>query len=457
VLTGSGPPWEVLTIPASASFFDTLGVPAAVGRVFTAEDERNGCTVVVTHKFWTTTLRADPSAIGRSITLDQNACTVVGVTPVEFSFYPTQTQMWVLLGPGYQPKQDQMLVGIFARLKPGITLSQAQSELRILFRTIHTEGEARDFEPVVFDLRGEFTFLAGRTLRATLILAFGAVLLVLLISCLNVANLLLAQLSERRRELAVRAALGSGRSRLIRQVLTEGLLLSIFGTILGVAIAYAALSYFRISNPIELSVGADARVNLLVLGFSIALSVATALIFGLLPALRASRVDLTEHLKAAGRGVVRGRHGFAKAVIGAEIALSFLLLIGAGLLMTSALRMGSEPLGFNFDRVVTTRVTLPAFRYMTDAQRMLAYDHLLEGLERMPGAIGVTLASKIPPEAGGNQVLEVQGRPAADREIHDVGVDAISPGFFWRVEDPSSARTRLQCSGSREFHTGGNR
>ncbi len=430
VLTGLGPAREVLAIPASASFFETLGVRAAIGRVFSPEDERNGCSVVVAHKFWISTLSADPSAIGRSINLDQNACTVIGVMPEEFSFYPTPTQMWVLLGPGYQSKQDEMLVGIFARLKPGITPAQAQSELRGLFRTIHTDAEARDFEPVVFDLRGEFTFLAGRTLRATLLLVFGAVLLVLLISCLNVANLLLARLSERRRELAVRAALGSGQGRLIRQVLTEAMLLSILGTALGVAISYGALSYFRNANPIELSVGADARVNLPVLVFGILLSIATTLIFGLLPALRASKVDLTEHLKAAGRGSVHGRHGFAKAVIAVEMALSFVLLIGAGLLMTSALRMGSEPLGFNFDRVVTTRLPLPAFRYSTDAQRMLACDRLLERLERMPGAIGVTLASKVPPEAGGNQVLEVQGRPAADREIHDVGADAISPGFF---------------------------
>jgi len=351
--------------------------------------------------------------------------------PKNFSFYPAQTQAWILLGPDFQPDQDKMLAGIFVRLKPGVTLAQAQAELRGLFRAIHPDRETSDLEPVVLDLHGEFTFLAGRTLRTTLIIVFAAVLLELLIACLNVANLLLARLSERLRELAVRAALVSGRSRLLRQLLTEGLLLSSLGSALGIAIAYASVRYFRYANPIELTVGANVGVSLPVLAFSGTLSIATTLIFGLLAALRASRVDLAQHLRAAGRGYVQGRYGLAKTVITLEMALSFMLLMGAGLLMASALRMGSVPLGFNPDRVLAARVALPVFRYSADAQRMRAYDQLLEHLERLPGAAGVALASKVPPEAGGNQTLEVQGRPvAAGSEVHDVGADAVSPGFF---------------------------
>src|SRR5882762_10413184 len=188
-------------------------------------------------------------------------CTVLGVMPEGFSFYPIQTQAWILLGPDFQPDQDRMNVGIFARLKPGVTLARAQTELRSLYRAIHTGREASDFEPVVYDLHGEFTFLAGRNLRTTLILVFAAVLLVLLIACLNVANLLLARLSERGRELAVRAALGSGQGRLVRQVLAEGLLLSGAGAAFGVAIAYIAVRYFRLANPIDLSVGANVEGN----------------------------------------------------------------------------------------------------------------------------------------------------------------------------------------------------
>jgi putative ABC transport system permease protein len=430
VLTGFGPAREVLTVPASANFFETLGVRASIGRTFSSDDETNGCSVVVSHKFWTSTLRSEPSAVGKTLTLDQKPCTVLGVMPERFSFYPTQAQAWVLLGPDYQPDQDKMLVGIFARLKPGVTLAQAQDEVRSLFRAIHHSAETRDFEPVVYDLHGEFTFLAGRTLRTTLILLFASVLLVLLIACLNVANLLLARLSERRREFAVRAALGSGQGRLVRQVLTEGLLLSGLGAALGIAIAYAALHYFRIANPIELSVGADVAISPLVLAFSIVLSVATTLIFGLFPALRASRVDLTQHLKTAGRGSIQGRYGLAKTVIAVEMAFSFLLLTVAGLLMTSALRMGAEPLGFNPSQLLATRVSLPAARYSTDSQRIEFYDRLLSTAR-------VALASKIPPEAGGNQVVEIQGRSVSSgAEVHGVGADAVSPEFFDMLSIP---------------------
>ena len=216
--------------------------------------------------------------------------------PPRFIFYPPQTEAWVLLGPGSNLARRGLPVGIFARLKPGVTLAQAQSELRSLYRAIHTDRETRDFEPVVYDLHGEFTFLASRTLRTTLILVFAAVLLVLLIACLNAANLLLARLAQRRRELAVRAALGSGQGRLVRQVLAEGLLLAASGAALGVAIAWAAIVYFRSANPIELTVRAEAGMNLPVLAFSMALTIATTLVFALLPALGASRVNPIESL-----------------------------------------------------------------------------------------------------------------------------------------------------------------
>ncbi len=441
ILTGYGAARNVLTVPASASFFDTLGVPAALGRTFRSEDENRGCSLVLAHGFWSSTFAADRSAIGRSVTLDQTPCTVLGVMPERFVFYPAATQAWILLGPGFQPDQGHMLVGIFARLKPGVTLAQAQTETRSLFRAIHTSAETRDFEPVVYDLHGEFTFLAGRTLRTTLIVVFAAVALVLLIACLNVANLLTARLAERHRELAVRAALGSPQSRLVRQVLTESLLLGALGSALGVAIAAAGIRYFRSASPIELTAGAEVAIHLPVLLFGGALSAATTLVFGLLPALRASRVDLTERLKTAGRGAVRGRHAAARVVIAVEMGLSFLLLIGAGLLIESAFRMQNAPLGFEPDRVLAARVTLPVPKYAMPAMRLRAYDQLLERLERLPGAVRVALTSKVPPEAGGNQILAIAGRQSAEgNEVHDVGADAVSPAFFDLLRIPLRGR-----------------
>ena len=203
------------------------------------------------------------------------------------------------------------------------------------------------------------------------------------------------------------------------------------------ALAWGAVQYFRAASPIELTAGANASVSLPVLLFSGALAIAMTLIFGMLPALRASQVDLTQHLKAGGRGSIHGRQTLAKFVIAAEVAMSLVLLTGAGLLMASALRMGSEPLGFDPDHVLATRVALPVFHYATADQRRRAYDQLLERLERMPGAAGLTLSSKLPPNAGGNQTLEVRGRPAtAGGELHEVGADAISPAFFTVLNIP---------------------
>jgi predicted permease len=425
VLTGRGPAREILVIPATDSFFETLGVPAAIGRTFTPEDVGHGCSIVISGKFWVA-LGSDPSIAGQNLTLDNKACTVLGVMPANFIFYPAQTQAWMLLGPDFQGD-----VGIFARLRPGVTLAQAEADARTIYRAIHPSRAERDFEPVVYDLHGEFTFLAGRTLRTTLVLVFIAVLLVLLSACLNVANLTLARLSDRRRELAVRAALGSGGGRIIRQVLAEGLVLSGAGMIAGVAIAFAAVGYFRHANPIELTVGADVRVSIPVLAFTVALSVATTLIYTLMPAIRASRVDLIRDLKAGGRGLVQGRRGIAMAMITSEIALSFVLLIGAVLLMTSALKMGSEWLGFNPDHLLTTQISLPTVRYSSDPRRLLAAMRLRNRIAELPGVVGVALATKTPPNAGGNEVLEVEGRTVeSGSRIHDVGADSVSPEFF---------------------------
>jgi putative ABC transport system permease protein len=203
------------------------------------------------------------------------------------------------------------------------------------------------------------------------------------------------------------------------------------GTVVGVALAFGVVDYFRRSSPIELTVGADVRIDLAVFGFGTILAFLTTLLSGLLPAFRASNVDVMQALKASGRGIFRSRHRVASAVIGVEIAMTFALLIGAGLLISSALRMGSEPLGFNPQNVAATRVSLPMTRYTTGADRRAFFNELLGRLEQSLGDSDVVLASKVPPEAGGNQTLEIQGRPeVGSAAIHDVGADAVSAGFF---------------------------
>src|SRR5579872_5020244 len=233
-LTGRGPARHVLSIAASASFFDMLGVRAAMGRTFLPEDADRGCSAALSHAFWEGTLGADPHIAGQSLRLDGTACTVVGVMPRGFSFYPTATDLWRLDRQAMPP-----VTGIFGRLKRGATRAQAQAELESMHRDLHPCDDWSNFLPTVYDLQTEFTFLAGRNLRTTLWILLAAVALVLLIACVNVANLLLGRALVRGREFAIRAALGGGRARLFRQLLTEGLLLASIGGALGIALAYA--------------------------------------------------------------------------------------------------------------------------------------------------------------------------------------------------------------------------
>lgn len=439
ILTGRGQTKEVMAIPVTSALLETLGVPAALGRTFTEDDNGRGCAVVLSHGFWETALGGDAAIIGRELTFDQQSCTVVGVMPPTFSFYPPETQIWTLLGKNYPLPRDA--VAIFARLKPGVTREQAQAEVVALYRAAHPSGFWHDFEPRVYDLHDEFTFLASRTLRLTLIVAFCSVLVVLAIAALNVANLLLARLAERQRELAVRAALGSGRARLVRQVLTESLLHSAIGTLGGIAIAMGAVRYFRRAAPITLTVGSDVSIDLPVLTFAILVALATTVGFGLLPALSISRTDIFERLKAAGRGAVGGalRRGTAETMVALEMGLSFVLLIGAGLLLASALRMGSEPLGFNPDRLFETHTMLPVPRYQDAVRREQFYDALLVRLRQTPGVAGAALTDQLPPYsvAAANEGLEIRGHPVdAGLERHDVALNAASSSFFGVLEAP---------------------
>ena len=433
VMTGRGPTRTVMAVPATPAFFDTLGVQATLGRTFHPEDQNRGCSVVLAHSFWGSKLRADRSLVGQSLTLDHKPCVVLGVMPAEFAFYPRQTEMWMLLGPDFDVPRKELPIGTFARLKPGVTLEQAQAEASALHQALHqADGEERDLQTFVQPLHDDFTFLAGRTLRTTLIVVFGAVALVLLIACLNLANLLLGRLAERHRELAVRAALGSGRSRLIRQVLTEGLLLSATGAAGGVALAFAAVHYFKAANPIELTVGADVQVNFPVLLFSAALAVAANLIFGSLPAVQVSRVDVTEKLRMAGRGAVTEglRFSGAKAMIAVEMAASLMLFAGALLLLASALRMGEADLGFDPHGVLQTRLSLPVPKYADRAKRAQFFQALLDRVKQVPGVAGATLGSTFPPYGGGGGQIEIQGRRPPDHPVYDTGADSVSPEYF---------------------------
>jgi putative ABC transport system permease protein len=407
-LTGRGPAQHVLAIPSTVSLFDTLGVKAAMGRTFLADDANRGCSVVLSHSFWAGKLGADPHIVGQSLALDREACTVLGVMPQGFAFYPPATNLWRLSGT------RPTIVGIFGRLKPGVTRQQAQAELESIHRGIHAADEQRDFSPGVYDMQGEFTFLAGRNLRTTLWILLGAVALVLMIACVNVANLLLGRALLRGREFAIRAALGGGRARLFRQLITECLLLAALGGALGILVAAGAIVYFRSVNPVELPVGAEVAINIPVLAFSLLVAAATAVLFGLAPAWRGSRAAM------GARGVVGGRQRLAKILLVAEMALSVILLAGAGLLMESVLRMGSAPMGFDAGRVYETQLAVP--------KDVRFYDALESKVAAIPGVQSAALASSLPPYDPGSDVLEILGVEGSN--LHDTANKSVTPAYF---------------------------
>ena len=426
---------EVLAIPVSVDFFSMLGLPAAQGRTFTAADLSNPCSVVLAHGFWQSRLDGAPGLVGRSLTLGDKDCAVVGIMPKDFSFYPKQTGLWTLITPdsAYAKQPWDTSVGVFGLLKPGVSRAGAEAELTVLQKRIMGEAPAYwvrlNLLPVVLDLQQEFTWLTGRNLRTSLIVLFGAVFFVLLIACVNVANLLLGRASERQRELGIRAALGSGRARLVRQLLTESVLLAACGAALGGLIAFDGIRYLRAANPVDLPPGNPVSLNWQVFSFTAVITVLTGLLFGIVPAWKASRLDLNEMLKASGRGIAGAlSHGAGKILVTAEVALSLILLASAGLLIESVDRLGSTPLGFQPDHLLVERLALPSATYPKPEQRIRLYDRLPLDLGALPGVRGVALSPQFGSE--GN-LLAVEGRASPSASAGPtVNAQSVSAGYF---------------------------
>ncbi|HEY3840835.1 MAG TPA: ABC transporter permease, partial [Bryobacteraceae bacterium] len=432
VLRGRGRTKSYLTIPVTAGFFRTLGVNAQMGRTFSTEDLGGGCAVVLSDPFWRGPLHGDAGIVGQTISLDKQSCRVIGVMPSGFGFYPPETQIWTLLLPGDPRLQKYFGVFIVARLKPGVTLAQFQSEIDALHSALnaHASNGEEHFAPLIGGLQEQFTWLAGRTLRTTLLLLFGAVFLVLCIACLNVANLFLVRSFVRGREFAIRAALGSGRTRLMRQMVLESTMLCGAGGLLGLLLAFAAVRYFVHSQPIELPVATNLSMDVPTLVFNGTLAAMAALLFGVIPAWRAGRGNVQDKLRSGGVSEAPARQRLMRLLVGVEMALSVILLAGAGLLMRSVLSFGSAPLGFEPEGVMAAKVELPREHYPDDAARATFFNRLRERLGTGPG-IEAAVASTLPPYELGLNTMEVAGRPVPhDAQLHDVGQASVESSYF---------------------------
>ncbi len=436
ILSGRGTARTVVAVPVTVDFFRLLGVAPERGRTFGPSDAERGCVVVVAHRFWTGTLESDATIPGRSLDLDNQACTVVGVMPARFAFYPEQTDVWRLIDVNRNPlpRTGYQGVGVFARLKPGVTLQQAQAEISALHRRAHEHDQhGLAFAPTTNPLQQEFTWLAGHNLRVTLWLLFAAVAVVLFLACVNVATLLLGRGIRRSREFAIRAALGSSRWHIGRLVLIESAALAAGGTVVGTAGAALAIRLLRNAAPIELPPGTSVDLDWRVGGFAIGVTALTAAFFGALPAWRASRANVVDGLKSWSQALGGSRLGRrnAAAFVVAEIASAMVLLAVAALMVESIDRLASAPLGFNPDGLAAMTITLPRATYGADAARVRFFDRLLPALSE-PGATRSAAVSRVFLRARTNGVLLIEGRPdpSPDRTPPDVTLDSVSPAYF---------------------------
>ena len=434
----------------AASLFSTLGVRPLIGRGFLPEEETPGRdrVVVLSHGLWQRRFGGDSTVVGRTITMDATPYTVVGVMPPNFNF-PDRGQLWVPFATdaAREVRGNRMYAGAIGRLKPGVTFAQAEDDLAAVSRALAQEfpDDNRDWAAEPHTLR---EILTG-DLRRPVLIFLAAVTLVLLIACANVANLMLARGVTRGREMALRSALGAGRRRLLRQLLTESTLLALAGGALGALASFAGIRLLRFAFPQDVPFYIQLRIDGVALAFALAASVATGLLFGLLPAVRAARVDVSTSLRDGARsGEDAARSRLRSSLVALEIGLSVVLMVGASLLIRSYRAYASTDLGFTERGVLTARISLPYEKYRVRAQRLAFYDRLHDRLRALPGVVAVGSAQGIPFSGWNLQssaFAEGAPRPRPGSEV-DTHFQRVTPGFFEAIGVPMVAGRPLTAA-----------
>jgi putative ABC transport system permease protein len=441
-ITGAPSPERVLSAQVSYDFFDVFGVAPAMGRTFRADEDRPGSdgVVVLSHGLFVRRYAADPAVLGTTIRINDRPHVVIGIMPAAFDYLAETEALWVPIAftPERAAMHDEHYLSVYARLRPGVTLQQARDRVAAAAR----EGERlfpKDNDGITSQVRLYVDSLVG-DVRMRLFTWLGAVGCVLLIACANVANLLLARGTGRARELAVRASLGAGRWRIVRQLLAESVVLAGVGAAAGVLLAGAATRLLAAAGPSALPRLFQADVDVVVLAFAMALTVLCALIFGLVPALRAARTDLQIVLREGGRssggGVAHDR--LRTLLVAAEVALAVMLVIGAGLLLRAAWQLQRVPLGFDGTGVLTARVTLPENSYPTGEQARLAFESMVRHLSSAPGVVAAAMTSQVPmgPGGNGNGLLPFDGRAVNRDQLLPSRLRIVSPKYLATMRVP---------------------
>jgi predicted permease len=398
-LTGGDAPERIQGRLVSATFFSILGTSPAIGRAFLPEEDKPGGNpaVILSSGLWQRRYGADRGILGNSLTINGHDYTIVGILPADFSFY-SQAEVFLPIGAidDVSTRSRELHPGFQAvgRLKPGVTLEQARIEMENIARSIAEENPKTNTEQSV-TLRSMYEDVVG-DIRPILLVLVGAVGFVLLIACANIANLLLARAAARQKEIAIRTALGASRLRIIRQLLTESILLSITGGALGLLLALwgtdALVAAIPDTIPRAENIGLDSGV----FGFTLAVSLLTGIVFGLMPALQASKPDLNESLKEGGRGSTSGRHRVRSLLVVCEIALALVLLIGAGLMIRSIMRLRDVAPGLDPHNVLTMQIPLSSSIASDPAKIRTFYQQLLERVHAVPGVQSAAINSNMP-------------------------------------------------------------
>ncbi|MBI3666858.1 MAG: ABC transporter permease, partial [Acidobacteria bacterium] len=447
-LAGVGEPEQLRGMRVSSGFFDVLGVKPLEGREFLPEEDRpdRRYVVMLSHGFWQRRFGGDPGVVGKRITLDEVPFTIVGVLPAEFrpllfSAWSQPPDLWAVLGYDaslpYACRTCQHLQAV-ARLKAGVTIGQATAEMKAvdqsLVREYPTDYPA-DAYVIITPVRDR---VVGNVDKALWIL-LGAVGFLLLIACANVANLLLARATARRKEVALRAALGAGRMRIARQLLTESLLVALLGGAGGVLAAMWSTSALTTLGPKQIPRLDEITVDASVLLFALGASVLTGVLFGLAPAFQASRVDLNKALKDAGRGSDgASRHDLRGLLVVGEMALAFVLVVGAGLLVKSFARLLQVDPGFDPKRVLTLNISLAGSKYRENPAAVARfYEQSLEGVRALAGVEAAGVTTALPISGGYDRAgFIVQDRLLPDPEVPSVDRYIVSPGYFRALRIP---------------------
>jgi putative ABC transport system permease protein len=453
-LTSDGEPDRIDGATITSNFMSVLGASAQLGRTFQPDDDehQDRSLVLISDGLWRRRFGADQNVVGRTITIDETSHTIVGVMGRGFQF-PERSELWVLgRNRGAVPtslisqapkndwihERDAHFIRVIGRLKPGVTLSQAQSDIAGIANRLEQEfpqtngGLGSSIVPLHTQVVGE--------VRGVLFILLGAVGFVLLIACTNVANLMLARATQRDREIAIRTAVGASRLRLVRQLLTESLLLSLVGGLAGLLVSLWAVGLFIKLSPGDIPRLNEASVDLRLLGFTLLVSLLTGVGFGLLPAFQATRTNLNTALKEGGTKSSEGRQrrGARNILVVTEIALAQVLLVGAALLAISYVRVTQINPGFNPDRVLTAKIAPSAKKYPDSRSRSTFYATVLEHLQTLPGVESAGMVMSLPLTGSSmNRGFRVEGRPApkADENV-TMDFQIVSPGYFSTLEIP---------------------